>query len=144
MNTKIFSIIILLFSSNVLSQSEDYYNNKFCEEIGGQRETIHRYEYGPEKTYAGRSSSYIMVDCETTTYVWEGGMDTRSSLDSIQQALFASAITGKLPGVVIYDKDNIRGTYEHRIKQLVRRQELNFNVTAKLSSSMVAFLEGLY
>lgn len=33
--------------------------------------------------------------------VWEGGLDKRSSLDSIQQALFFSILTGKEPGVVI-------------------------------------------
>ena len=42
-----------------------------------------------------------MVDCETADVVYEGGLDRRSSLDSVQQALFAAAFTGKEPAVVI-------------------------------------------
>ena len=33
------------------------------------------------------------------------GLDRRSSLDSVQQALFYASLTGKMPAVVIYDTD---------------------------------------
>ena len=44
-------------------------------------------------------------DIETASEVIEGGLDKRSSLDSIQQAIFASTLTGKKPAVAIYDSD---------------------------------------
>ena len=48
--------------------------------------------------------------------MYEGGLDTRRSLDSIQQALFAASLTGKKPAVVIYDTDEKMGRFEHRIR----------------------------
>lgn len=59
-----------------LKKNEDYYNDLFCTSLGGQREVKHDYKYGAKK-------SYVKVDCETVDYVYEGGMDKRSSLDSI-------------------------------------------------------------
>lgn len=60
--------------------------------------------------------SYVIVDCETATHVYEGGLDKRSSLDSVQQALFFASLTGKKAAVVIYDTDGVTGKYEYRIK----------------------------
>ena len=45
----------------------------------------------------------------------EGGKGTRDSLDSVQQAVFASVVTGKKPAVAVYDTDGNWGKYEHRI-----------------------------
>ena len=89
--------------------SEDDYNRQFCQSVGGQAETRHYY------TYAG-GRSHVRVDCETATTVYECGLDKRSSLDSVQQALFASHLTGKRPGVVIYDTDGREGRIEYRIR----------------------------
>ena len=58
----------------------------------------------------------MKVDCETDTTVYEGGLDKRSSLDSLQQALFFSVLTGKQPAVVIYDTDGREGRFEYRIR----------------------------
>ena len=58
----------------------------------------------------------LTLSCETATHVYEAGLDKRSSLDSVQQALFASHVTGKRPGVVIYDTDGREGRFEYRIK----------------------------
>lgn len=90
--------------------TEADFNALFCADVGGEQETRHDYTYGVEKT------GYVLVDCETDTMVWEGGLDRRSSLDSIQQAIFASHLTGKAPGVVVYDTDNEEGQYEYRIR----------------------------
>ena len=51
----------------------------------------------------------------TDEYVIEGGLDKRSSLNSIQQAVFASTIVDRKPAVAIYDTDGVWGKYEHRI-----------------------------
>ena len=88
---------------------EDAHNDAFCAEIGGQREVRHGYTYPTGK-------SYVLVDCETEDTVYEGGLDQRSSLDSVQQALFAASLTGKEPTVVIHDTDGQIGRYEHRIR----------------------------
>ena len=97
----------IIQSSN--KKNEDYYNNIFCLSLKGKRETRHHYKYGNKR-------SFIKIDCETAGYVYEGGLDKRSSLDSIQQTIFFAHLTNKKPGIVIFDTDNKYGKYEHRIK----------------------------
>ena len=111
----IYLILLPLF----LQASESEYNDRFCAEINGERETRLYY------TYSG-GRSYVLVDCETATHVWEGGLDKRSSLDSIQQALFFSVISGKRPAVVIYDTDGFFGRYEHRIETACKKAGVKF------------------
>ena len=59
-------------------------------------------------------------------YVIEGGLDKRSSLDSVQQTLFASTLTGKKPVIVIYDTDGIEGRFEYRIKTVAKNLGIKF------------------
>ena len=66
--------------------------------LTGETETRHGYT-------SADGRRFVKVDCETSTTVYEGGLDKRSSLDSLQQALFFSVLTGKRPAVVIYDTD---------------------------------------
>ena len=89
--------------------NEDAANDAFCAQVGGQREVRHVYQYPT-------GSSSVAVDCETAERVYEGGLDKRSSLDSVQQALFFAHVTGKEPVVVIYDTDGTIGRFEHRIQ----------------------------
>lgn len=100
---------MMIVGGMALTTTEAAYNVGFCASVGGRVEVHHSYGY------AG-GSGVIVVDCETATTVYEGGRDTRSSLDSVQQALFAAAITGKTPAVVVYDTDGRIGPYEHRIR----------------------------
>ena len=90
-------------------ESEADYNALFCAEVDGEQEAQLDYTYA-------LGESYVVADCVTETHVWEGGLDKRSSLDSIQQALFFSALTGKEAAVVIYDTDGVEGQYEHQIR----------------------------
>ncbi len=69
-------------------------------------------------------SSYVKVDCETETTVYEGGLDKRSSLDSVQQALFFAHLTGKKPAV--YDTDGRIGRFEHHIKTVCEMAGVGF------------------
>ena len=78
----------------------------FCAAVGGVTEVRNDYAHG-----------YIKVDCETTEHVIETGLDKRSSLDSIQQAVFAHTLTGKIPVVVIYDTDGKEGKWQFRIRE---------------------------
>ena len=87
----------------------------FCATIGGVEETRHNYELG-----------YIRTDCETDKLVIEAGLDKRSSLDSIQQAVFAATLTNKQPMIVIYDTDGKEGKYEYRIKTACNRLGITY------------------
>ena len=88
---------------------EDAHNAAFCASVGGITEVRHGY------TYPG-GTGYVLVDCETADTVYEGGLDKRSSLDSVQQAIFFSVLTGKTPAVVVYDTDGVLGRFEYRIR----------------------------
>ncbi|MCK5888907.1 MAG: hypothetical protein KAG19_03085 [Methylococcales bacterium] len=101
------------------SKNEDSYNDVFCASLGGKREVRHYYKYGSKR-------SFVKVDCETREYVYEGGLDKRSSLDSIQQAIFFAALTNKKPAIVIFDRDNLYGKYEHRIKTTATKLGIRF------------------
>ena len=101
--------------------SEEEYNRRFCATVDGETETRHGY------TYAG-GRSFVKVDCETSTTVYEGGLDKRSSLDSLQQVLFFSHLTGKWPAVVIYDTDGKEGRFEYRIRTACQKAGVRYEV----------------
>ena len=101
--------------------SEEEYNRRVCASVVGETETRHIYTYDS-------GSSYVKVDCETDTTVYEGGLDKRSSLDSLQQALFFSVVTGKAPAVVIYDTDSQVGRFEYRIRTACQEAGVHFEV----------------
>ena len=113
------AVCLFFFVPVQVPAQEDAYNASFCSNMGGEREVRHEYTY-PAGT------SYIRVDCETADTVYEGGLDKRSSLDSVQQALFAAHVTGKTPAVVIYNTDGKIGRYEHRIKVACERAGVAF------------------
>ena len=115
----IMAVGLLLSAPAQARAQEDAYNASFCSSMGGEAEVRHDYTY-PAGT------SYIRVDCETADTVYEGGLDKRSSLDSVQQALFAAHLTGKQPAVVIYNTDGKIGRYEHRIKVACERAGVAF------------------
>jgi len=108
-------------SNSVQTNSENYFNDLLAKRLSGRREVRLAYSLG-----ASNASNYVIVDIETNRYVIEGGLDKRSSLDSIQQALFAAAITGKEPAVAIYDTDKRWGKYEHRIWTAANKIGLKF------------------
>ena len=101
--------VLLAGEAQVHAADEAAHNDAFCAAMDGIREVRHGYTYPT-------GQGYVLVDCETEDTVYEGGLDRRSSLDSVQQALFFSFITGKEPAVVIYDTDDRIGSYEHRIQ----------------------------
>ena len=100
---------------------ENYFNDLLAKKLSGRREVRLAYSLGESK-----ASNYVIIDIETDRYVIEGGLDKRSSLDSIQQALFAAVITGKEPAVAIYDTDQKWGRYEHRIWAAANKIGLKF------------------
>jgi hypothetical protein len=67
------------------------------------------------------AQNHVVPDCVTATSAIEIGLDRRSSLDSLQQALFAAEKTGKAPMIVLVDSDGEEGVYEYRIETAARR-----------------------
>ena len=55
-------------------------------------------------------------------------LDKRSSLDSLQQALFFSVLTGKRPAVVIYDTDGQEGQFECRVRTACQKAGVRYEV----------------
>ena len=101
-------------SSNIKQPiTEAYFNDFLASQLGGQAEVVIKYDFeGPsgEKLYGS-----IRVDIVTEDKVVEGGLDKRRSLDSLQQAVFASTLTNKHPAVAIYDTDGAWGNIEYRV-----------------------------
>ena len=111
--------LALLTATQAFAQNEDAYNDTFCASVGGQREVRHTYTFPT-------GESYVLVDCETEDTVYEGGLDKRSSLDSIQQAVFFAFLTGKEPAVVVYDTDGKMGRFEYRIQVACEQAGVTF------------------
>ncbi len=94
-------------------------NKALAAKIGGRTEVRHYY-------FASGRRYYVRVDIETDSHVIEGGLDKRSSLDSIQQATFAAQLSGKKGRVIIYDSDGIEGPFEYRIRIAARALGIDF------------------
>ena len=101
------------FAGDITPRNEESFNIALAKLLRGQTEVVFLYDYG-EKDNPTLTAS-IRIDIMTADYVIEGGLDKRSSLDSIQQAVFASTLSGKEPAVAIYDTDGLWGKFEHRI-----------------------------
>lgn len=89
--------------------------------LGGEAEITHGYSIGYDV-------HRIRTDCETETEVIEVGRDVRSSLDSLQQVLFAAEVTGKTPVILIVDTDGREGAYEYRIRMAAERAGVTFQL----------------
>jgi predicted RecB family endonuclease len=101
---------------------ESHYIAMLCALVlGGEAEVVHPYNVGYDL-------HRIRVDCETGDRVVEVGRDTRSSLDSIQQALFAAHLTGKQPMVVLIDTDGREGPYELRVRTAAEMAGVEYRV----------------
>jgi len=95
------------------SMSEGFYNAALARKLDGETEVTFEYEFGLRGNTPLTAS--IRIDIVTDEYVIEGGKDKRSSLDCIQQAVFASTLADQKPAVAIYDTDGSWGKYEHRV-----------------------------
>ena len=89
--------------------------------LGGEVEVNHPYSVGYDL-------HRIRVDCETDTHVIEVGLDKRSALDSVQQALFAANLTGKRPMVIMVDRDGREDQYELRVRTVAEMTGVEYRV----------------
>jgi len=93
--------------------------------FGGEAEARHDF------TVVDRAH-HIRVDCETDTHVIEVGFDgTRSSQDSLHQAMFAAEKTGKLPMVVIIDTNGIEENIQYQVETVSRAAGVSFLTVTK-------------
>ncbi|MCI2397852.1 hypothetical protein [Aliiroseovarius subalbicans] len=92
--------------------------------LGGETEVRHPYNVGYDL-------HFIRVDCENDSHVLEVGLDKRSSLDSVQQALFAASRTGKAPMVVMIDTDGREDQYEYRVRTAAKMAGVEYRVYDK-------------
>ena len=111
-------------SSSMSFGNEDSFNLRLANHLGGRTEVTYNYDYNINGSSLRKAS--IRIDIVTDEYVIEGGLDKRSSLDSIQQAVFASTLTGKKPAVAIYDTNGSWGKYEHRIYSSAKKLGIKF------------------
>jgi len=111
-------------SGSVSVSNEETFNNRLAKHLGGKTEVTYNYDYNIKGSPS--LTAYIRIDIVTDEYVIEGGLDKRSSLDSIQQAVFASTLTGKKPAVAIYDTNSSWGKYEHRIYSSSKKLGIKF------------------
>ena len=107
---------------------EREYNTIYCQRIGGKEEVSHNYSFNGH-------TSHVRVDCETDQFVIEGGLDKRTSLDSVQQVLFFALISKKKPKIVIFDTDGKLGIYEYRIKSVADRLKIDFESFPKIEKN---------
>ena len=98
--------------------NESAFNSALAKHLGGGTEKELTFQFTDSFGKAERGK--VRIDIATSTEVIEGGLDKRSSLDSIQQAIFASELTGKEPAVAIYDSDGNWGKIEHRIQTVAK------------------------
>ena len=103
---------------------EAYYNEMLANHLRGQTEVTLSYNYGQASNTPFHAT--VQIDILTDEYAIEGGLDKRSSLDSIQQAVFAATLADKMPAVAIYDTDGQWGKYEHRIWQATEKLDIRF------------------
>jgi hypothetical protein len=93
-----------------------------CAMLGGEVETLHHFAV-LDRVH------HVSVDCETATHVIEVGLDDRrSSYDSVHQAGFAAALTGKTPKVVLIDTNGIEENAEYQVETASRRALVEFEV----------------
>ena len=111
-------------AQNGLELDENAFNKALAKYLGGTNEKAITYQF--KDSFGKTASGAVRIDIETASEVIEGGLDKRSSLDSIQQAIFASTLTGKKPAVAIYDSDGNWGKIEHRIHAVAKSLEIKF------------------
>jgi hypothetical protein len=86
-------------------ERENFYNKKYCAELGGIYSSYHN------NTGATNAS----IDCETEDTAWEGEWSYKA-YEAVGQSLWYASITGKTPGIIFYVKKKNQQKYIDRAK----------------------------
>ena len=111
-------------TDKIAPRNEASFNIALAALLNGRTEVSFSYDYG--KSGNTPLTASIRIDIVTNEYAIEGGLDKRTSLDSIQQAVFASTLSGKEPAVAVYDTDGLWGKYEQRIWAVANKLGIKF------------------
>ena len=110
---KIFLTLSLLIGSVFVHalENEDYYNRQFCEQMSGQADY--------------RLEVLSRVDCLTDTHAFEvDWADGSKVYEAIGQALYYSAETGKLPGILLLIRKNKSEKHIRKVRRVIEAFEL--------------------
>ena len=87
-------------------ENEDFYNRQFCREIEGKPEY--------------RLKDLSRVDCLTDTHAFEADWADGSKVyEAIGQALYYSAETGKLPGILLLVRKDKSEKHIRKVKKVI-------------------------
>ena len=106
------SILFLLssFSAQAI-ENEPYYNQQFCKEMQGKAEYI--------------LDDKSRVDCLTDTHAFETDWaETSKVYESIGQALYYAAETGKLPGILLLIRKDGSEKYIRKVRSVIEAFKL--------------------
>lgn len=81
-----------------------------CSFLGGSEAEVHVEFHNLAR------ETFIRVDCLTSEFAFEFGLDKVSSRDSVHQAVLAAELTNTSPFVVIIDTDGREGKLEQEMR----------------------------
>ena len=120
MINNLFLLIILFFLSfsAFAIEKEEFYSNKFCEELSGQGEF--------------KLKDLSRVDCLTETHAFEvDWADGMKVYEAIGQSLYYASQTDKKPGILLLIiKDNSK-KHIRKIREVIRYFDLDINLIIK-------------
>ena len=108
MINKLFLLIILFFLSfsAYAIEKEEFYSNKFCEELSGQSQF--------------KLKDLSRVDCLTQTHAFEvDWADGMKVYEAIGQSLYYASQTGKKPGILLLIRKDNSEKHIRKIKEVI-------------------------
>jgi len=103
-------LLLLLSAVSALAiaiENEDYYNRLFCEEMQGEAEYV--------------LEDLSRVDCLTDTHAFEADWaDGLKVYESIGQALYYAAETGKLPGILLLIRKDNSEKHIRKVERVIK------------------------
>ena len=105
MNKLLLATCLLISVSANAFENENFYNKKYCAELGGVYSSYHN------NTGATNAS----IDCETEDTAWAGEWSYKA-YEAVGQSLWYASITGKTPGIIFYVKKKNQQKYIDRAK----------------------------
>ena len=120
MINKLFLLIILFclsFSAYAI-EKEEFYSNKFCEELSGQSQF--------------KLKDLSRVDCLTETHAFEvDWADGMKVYEAIGQSLYYASQTEKKPGILLLIRKDNSQKHIRKIKEVIRYFDLDIELILK-------------
>ena len=120
MINNLFLLIILFFLSfsAFAIEKEEFYSNKFCEELSGQGEF--------------KLKDLSRVDCLTETHAFEvDWADGMKVYEAIGQSLYYASQTDKKPGILLLIRKDNSKKHIRKIREVIRYFDLDINLIIK-------------